>query len=676
MKNSKANDHLEDDALKQSNDSKPEKKNENNAATHGSSSPEKKIESGPEEDHPHGPADLLHDDPTAEDAYEVDDYDAEEKAHHSEDPEEEDGSEGVSIPEDQKVNYELLSKEDLVKLLEEKMNTLSFNQLRGTFNDIVDIFNRKVEAETEQKKKTFLEEGGNEEDFKPVEDPVNQKMYALEEKYKSLKSEFSKQLEQSKEQNLKEKEQILEEFRQLMEGQDSFENTFRTFKHLQRRWFEIGIVPQQNVRDLWNSYNFFVEKFNDYVKINRELRVLDLNKNLELKARLCEKAEALAAEEDVVNAFKTLQKYHAQWREIGPVPREEKDAIWERFKTATSIINKAHQEHQVEMRESLVKNLEEKEKLCTTAETLASGEYTSHKEWSNKTNELLNLQEEWKKIGYAPKKHNNQIYARFRKECDAFFAKKASFYAEAFEIQKENLKKKESLVLEAEELRESKEWKETTSKLIELQKRWKAIGPVPRKESDQLWKRFRGACDQFFNQKSEFFGGKDASYEENLNEKETVIDEMKKYDPNAPSSELISDLETFQERYNEIGFVPIEKKDEIRDRFRKEFNSIIDRTGMSEKDKSILRFRIRMMGILASPKAQMKFSYERDKIYNKLQQLKSDISVLENNIGFFKETKSSEDTISGFQDKLTDAHTRIEILESKLRVMDELESEL
>ncbi len=585
----------------------------------------------------------------------------------------------VNPPEkvvDEKVNYELLSRDDLVQLLEEELRKKSFNEIRNRVDEIRKIFNVKSEKELEEKKQKFIEEGGTEVDFKPVDDPSAKKMTELVDKVKSLKADFNKRLEKSKEENLADKQEILEELRLLMDGQESFDNTFRKFKQLQKRWFDSGFVPQQNVKDLWNSYNYFVDKFNDYVKINRELRALDLKKNLEFKLNLCERVEELSKEEDVVQAFKTLQKFHAQWRETGPVPREDKDTIWERFKEATAVINKSHQSHQSEMRVSLVENLEKKKKLCEKVEELSAEKYDSHREWNDKTQEVLNIQKEWKTIGYAPKKDNNLIYARFRKACDIFFESKAGFYAETFELQKDNLKEKEEIVVEAEALMNITDWKETTNRLISLQKKWKDIGPVPRRDSDRLWKRFRSACDHFFAQKSNFYKDIDSSYDDNLNAKLELIEDMKKYKPSEKQAELVKDLDDFHKRYAEIGFVPVNKKEDVREEFRKVLNDILSSLDIDEEQKSLISFRSRLLSIMRSPKADTKFNYERDKLQNKLQQLKNDIGVWENNIGFIKQTESSEDTISGFQEKLDDTKMRISLLDKKIKLLDQLEYEI
>lgn len=578
--------------------------------------------------------------------------------------------------EEEKVNFALLSKEDLVKLFDEFLRNKSYQEIRSEVDEIQTAYQEKHEEEIKEKKEKFLAEGGLEQDFKPVEDPFDKQMEDLSEKFKSLKADHNKQLEQEKDENLKKKQELLEEFRLLMEGQEGFDSTFRKFKQLQKKWFDVGIVPRQNVKDLWNSYNYFVDKFNDYVKINRELREIDLKKNLDLKVKLCEKVEALADEKNISTAFKTLQKYHAQWREIGPVPREDKDSLWERFKAATSVINRAHQKSQSELKESLQENLEKKRILCEKAEAIAVLEPEKHNDWVDQTNTLLALQKEWKTIGYAPKKDNNQIYSRFRSACDKFFEKKAAFYADTYAHQKENLELKKAIIEEANALKDDTDWKNTTDKLIELQKRWKDIGPVPRRESDRIWKQFRTACDTFFNNKSAHFRGKDESFEENLKAKEDLIKELEEYVPTEEVPEVTEKIKDFQDRFNEIGFVPVEAKDRIRKEFQAAQKEVIEKLPVDESRKILISYKLKILSLLQNPRGEGKLRFEHDKLTNKLQQLKNDIGVWENNIGFFKETKSSEGTISEFQEKIEDAHKRIDILEKKIRIINDLEDNM
>jgi len=580
-----------------------------------------------------------------------------------------------SEPEDEAVNYGLLSKEDLVKLLSEKLDNPGKGNIRKEVEDIRRVFSEKVSAEVEEKKEHFLAEGGNLEDFKPVEEPVEKSMKELLYKYKGLKAEFTRQLEKNKQENLHKKKEVLEGFRILMEGQGTFEVTFRKFKDLQKQWFAAGVVPHQNLKDLWDSYNYFVEKFNDYVRINRELRALDLKKNLELKIQLCERTEALEKEPNVVNAFKALQKNHARWREIGPIPRENRDEIWERFKQATSIINKKHQDFHSRLKESLHENLEKKIALCEKTEEIAAVNYESHGAWADKTNQVLDIQKKWKTIGYAPKKDNNAIYARFRTACDVFFNNKARFYAAAYEDQKENLRLKMEIAEKAESLSTNQDWKETTNELIRLQKRWKEIGPVPRRDSDKLWRRFRAACDTFFENKSKYFEDIDSTFDENMSAKENIIAEMDAFSVSGDRKKDLKSLHEFQSRFSAIGYVPSNKKDWIKDQFRLAQDRLLEKTGLDEHERSIFKFHYRIESMVHAPRAEMKLNFERDKLINKLQQLRNDMSVWENNIGFFKQSDSSEETIQGFQEKIEDAHKRIEALEEKIRILDDIENE-
>jgi hypothetical protein len=580
-----------------------------------------------------------------------------------------------TTPEEEVVNYGLLSKEDLVKLLKEKLDNPGKGNIRKEVQDIKRFFYEKVDAEMEEKQKHFLEEGGNLEDFKPAEEPVETEMKELLYKYKGLKAEFSRQLEKTKQENLLKKQEILEEFRILMEGQGSFESTFRKFKDLQKQWFAAGVVPHQNLKDLWDSYNYFVDKFNDYVRINRDLRALDLKKNLELKEQLCERTEALDKEPNIVHAFKALQKNHTRWREIGPVPRENRDEIWERFKQATSVINRKHQEYHSRLKDSLHENLEKKKNLCEKVENIAARVYETHGAWVEKTNQVLELQKTWKTIGYAPKRDNNIIYSRFRTACDVFFGNKAKFYASAYEDQKDNLQLKTQIAEKAESLKNSQDWKETTNELIHLQKRWKEIGPVPRKDSDKLWRRFRSACDFFFENKSKYFEDIDSTFDENLKAKEKIIAEMDAFSASEDHQKNLDALEDFMSGFNAIGYVPAGKKEWIKDQFRQAYDRLLEKAGLDENQRSLFKFRYRIENIAKAPRSDMKLNFERDKLINKLQQLRNDMSVWENNIGFFKQSDSSEETIQGFQEKIDSARERIELLEEKIRILEDIENE-
>ncbi len=571
----------------------------------------------------------------------------------------------------EEVNYALLSKSDLLEIFRELLHEGKVNEIGKDVAAIKSSFYKQHRAEIEEKKVKFLNDGGNEADFSPGINEEEEELKSLLKKYSDLRTEYNKIREDEKVENLRKKHQIIEEIKELANRDEAINITFQEFRDLQRRWHEVGAIPQGEMKNLWETYHYYVEKFYDYIKINKELRDLDLKKNLEAKIKLCEKAEELILEPNVVDAFKTLQKYHDQWREIGPVPRENRADIWERFKEATSKINKKHQQYYQDLKENQKKNLESKIVLCEKAEALAELDINDHQTWVAKTREILDIQKVWKTIGFAPKKDNNRIYARFREACDRFFNKKREYYAKGLEEQQENLQKKLDLCIQAETLQDSTDWKKTTAELIALQKEWKRIGPVPRKKSDQVWKRFRSACDRFFNRKSDFFSNIDETYEENLKEKEKLIQEIKDFVPGDSQKENLAKLSEFQKRWTDIGFVPYDKKDQIMQEYRDVINKKYDRLDMDDHRKNVLKFKNKLESIKNKPRPQNKIHFEREKLMNKLQQLKSDIVLWENNIGFFTESKNANSMVADFRQKIEDAKQKIKLLEDKIIMIDE-----
>ncbi|HYW94541.1 MAG TPA: DUF349 domain-containing protein [Bacteroidales bacterium] len=582
---------------------------------------------------------------------------------------------GKKKPEKETVNYNLLSREDLVGMLEDLISSKNISDIRDEVEAIKIAFYKKQRTDHEKAKEEFVANGGNSDEFEAEEDPEEEKFKNLLKKFKDLKVDISRVDDDEKEANLREKYKIIEEIKELVNRDESINKTFQEFRDLQRRWHDVGVVPQQSLKDLWETYHYHVEKFYDYIKINKELRDLDLKKNMESKIGLCEKAEALLLEPNVVNAFQTLQNYHDQWREIGPVPKEKRTEIWERFKDATSKINKRHQHYYQELKESQKKNLESKTVLCEKSEELAKLNPSSHDEWVKKTNEMLELQKVWKTIGFAPKKDNNRIYARFRSACDLFFEKKREFYAQNMQEQQNHLQQKLDLCVQAEALQDSTDWKGTTDEMIRLQKKWKSIGPVPRKFSDEVWKRFRAACDRFFNQKSDFFSKIDTTYEKNLEAKEKLIEEIVNLKLTDNQKDNLKKLNDFQRRWSQIGFVPYEKKDEIMQNFREAINSHYDNLEMDDHKKSMLKFRNKLENISQKPRPGIKMRFEREKLMNKLQQIRNDISLWENNIGFFADTQKAESMVKDFEQKIEDAKARIKLLEEKIILIDELDTD-
>lgn len=574
------------------------------------------------------------------------------------------------------VDYTILSREDLVKELADIVNKDSVNEIRKDVEAIKASFYKKQKALNEKVRKAFLAEGGLIEDFAPVEDPIEIELKELFKKYRRYKADFNRQLEGVKESNLSKKYKIIEDLKELVNKDESIGETFREFRELQTQWKELGQVPQSKLKDLWNTYHHHVEKFYDYVNINKELRDLDVKKNLEIKQQLCEKAEVLIEDKSVVSAFKTLQKFHNQWREVGPVPNEQKNELWERFKEATRLINKNHQDYFKNLKDEQKNNLEKKDGLCAQAEAILEKELGLHKDWIEQTEAIIELQKEWRTIGFAPKKDNNKIYARFRNACDKFFGMKREFYAQNKELQDVNLNKKIELCEKAEELKDSTDWKKTTKDLISIQKEWKEVGPVSRKQSDKIWKRFRAACDHFFNSKTEYYSNIESEFENNLKSKQEIIERVKLYEFASEVNENYEALKKFQEEFSEVGFVPYKLKDKIQNEFREELNKQFDKLKVDDSEKNLLKFQNRLETLQHKPKSSNKIKYERDKFFNKIKKLESDISLWENNIGFFSAgSDQAKEMLKDYQNRIDSARNEITLLEEKVRMIDRADSE-
>ena len=574
-------------------------------------------------------------------------------------------------PEKEKIDYSALNPADLVATLRDLLNDKSVLDIRNDVEIIKINFYKRHKAEVDRIKRKFLEEEGELKDFKVEENPLETELKELLKKYKDLKSEYNKTLEEEKQKNLEEKYRIIEEIKDLVNRKESINKTFQEFRELQQQWRSVGLVPQQSLKDLWETYHHHVETFYDYININKELRDLDLKKNLEAKIELCEKAEELLLEPSVINAFNRLQKLHDLWREIGPVPAEMRTEIWERFKETTSKINKRHQEYFINLKHEQKSNLEAKTTLCEKAEEISNLDISTHKELEKKSNEIIQLQKVWKTIGFAPKKDNNKIYQRFREACDNFFNKKREFYAQTREEQTNNLQLKTDLCVQAESLQDSTEWQKTTEELISLQKKWKEIGPVPHKYSDKIWKRFRAACDKFFQNKAEHFSEQDSSYSQNLKKKQELIKEIENFKGTTDVEANFEKLKDFQRRWVEIGFVPYKFKDEIQEQYKAVINKQFDNLKIDDNQKNLLKFKTKIENLEQKPNSYNRLRHERDKYINKLKQLENDIVLWENNIGFFAKSKNADTMIREVKEKIDNAKKNIELLKEKIQIIDE-----
>ncbi len=570
-------------------------------------------------------------------------------------------------------DYSTLTREDLVNRLEVLLENQDVHEIRSDVDHVKVNFYKKNKAEIELKRKKFIGEGGNIEDFQVMPDALEEKIKGLLKQYRDQKTEFNKSLDQQKKDNLQRKYEVIENIKELANRKESINRTFNDFRDLQREWRLIGLVPQQNLKDLWDTYNHHVEKFYDFIKINKELRDLDLKKNMELKMQLCERAEELLLESSVVNAFQSLQKYHDRWREIGPVPLEARTELWERFKDATTKINRKHQDYYEDLKKAQKKNLEQKFLLCEQAEDISNQVLETHKQWDEKSKELIEIQKVWKTIGFAPKKDNNKIYERFRKACDTFFNRKREFYTHSKELQMNNLQMKTDLCVQAESFKESTEWKKSTDDLINLQKKWKEIGPVPKKHSDAVWKRFRAACDHFFHKKSDYYKNIDKTYSQNLEAKKNLLKEIESLKLSDNVEDNFKFLNEFQRRWSEIGFVPFKEKEALQDQFRQAINKHFDNLDINDNRKNMLKFRNKLNNMSQKPKSDMKIGQERERYINRLQQLRNDIVLWENNIGFFAKSKNAESMINEVQSRIDNAKESIILLEQKIELIDSMD---
>ncbi len=561
--------------------------------------------------------------------------------------------------------YASKSKSELVEVLIVIMQEQPIQSIRGDIEAIKAAFYRLHRAQNEAAMQAFVAEGGEEGDFIPEVDALEVQLKDLFKEYRLRRDQYMANFEAEKEQNLKGKLAIIEELKELVNSDETLNLTFNKFRELQQRWKDIGVVPQANVKDLWERYNLHVENFYGFIKINKELRDLDLKRNLELKTALCEQAEALLLLPSIVDAFHRLQKLHDEWRETGPVANEYKEAIWERFKAASSRINREHQEFFESLKAEQVRNLELKSELCVVVETLLTQPLTTRKEWNRASERLLEAQKTWKTIGFAPKKDNNRIYERFRAACDKFFELKREFYASMRGEMDQNLELKNELCLAAEALINSEDWKSATDELIALQARWKEVGAVSRRHSDTIWKRFRAACDKFFERKGAHFSTVDTEHEKNLELKQALLKEMAAADIKEGGYEVIRQ---FQRRWGEIGFVPIKKKDALQKEYKAVVDELFNTLRGSERDRSMSRFNDKISTLKSAGGKRLRS--ERERLYGKVRQLEQEIALLENNIGFFANSKGADSLIADVRAKIERARQEMAMTIEKVQLID------
>ena len=568
-------------------------------------------------------------------------------------------------------NLEGLTKEQLVELMEETVKEEDLTKIKDKVAAIRIHFNKLNKEDLDGEIEQFLQSGGDMETFRHVEDACEVRFNEAFGIYKANKAHQNELLETQKLENLAKKQALLEDLKQMIASDESLKKTYDEFRALQDRWKEIGQVPATENANLWNSYHFLVEQFFDKVRIGRELRDLDMKKNLDLKVDLCEKAEELLNEKSLTKAFQELQKLHEQWKEIGPVPQEKKDEIWERFKAATDKINQIRRDHFAKIAEEQNGNFQTKTALCEKAEEIVNGEYNSINAWQKKSTELTELFQVWKTVGPAAKKENEEVWARFKSAMDSFFAKKKEYFSTLKDQQTENLERKTQICIEAEGLMESTEWKKASEQLKKLQEEWKTIGPVPKRHADKIWKRFRAACDAFFNRKSEHFSGLRGEEDANLEAKKALIEEVKAFELGSSRNENMEALKGFQRRWLEIGHVPMKVKDAINKEFRGLIDGFFDTMRKNQDEASTNEYREMMAGLKDDPEGHDKVRRERTNLQNRIQKLRDEIAVLENNIGFFSNSKNSELMRAEYEKKINKAKSDLKVLEAKLKIAED-----
>ena len=546
------------------------------------------------------------------------------------------------------LNYSEKTLAELVKLFEELLANEDRLKMSKEAEAVKAAFYRRLQKEKAEAGIVMAE--GEETTVENPFSAIEQGFKELYNNYRKERAEYNKALEKEREANLALKEAVIADLKALLEKQEDVNATFPAFREIQDRWRAIGPVPAANYRNIIETYQLYVEQFYDMVKINRELRDLDFKKNLEAKEQLCDAAEALAAQEDVVEAFKELQKLHEQWKEYGPVAKEFRESVWERFKTATSVINKNYQAHFETIKAQQTENLVKKTALCEKVEEIAEREVKDSNEWNAFSKEIEDIQKEWRTIGFASKKDNQKVYDRFRAACDKFYGRKREFYTEYKDNINANLEKKVALCEQAEALATSTEWKKATDQFIALQKQWKEIGAVPRKKADALWKRFRAACDQFFAERDRN-AKPENDYYGNLKAKQRLLAEINAYELKGNEEDLQA-MNEFQKKWQEIGFVPFKEKDNI---------------AKAYKD-AMAKFSSARHPRKARGGRQLS---EKERLIQKYHALEQDIVTYENNIGFFSLSKSSEPLIKQMQERIAQAKIELSALAEQIRNLEQ-----
>ncbi|WP_279179667.1 DUF349 domain-containing protein [Parabacteroides johnsonii] len=563
-----------------------------------------------------------------------------------------------------------LSKEEILEKLTGLVGAAA-DTTRNEVEALKQAYYKIHRSEVDELKKAFLTAGGEEKDFVAPEDETESKIKELLNVYKEKRAAILAEEERVKAANYALKLQLIDQLKALTESQEDFNKLYNDFKDIQQRWKEVKAVPQEHVSELWKNYQIYSEKFYDIIKINNQFRDYDFKKNLEMKTALCETVEKLQTEPDVVSAFHQLQKLHQQWREIGPVAKELREDLWSRFKAASTIINKRHQEHFEGLKAKEQENLEAKTAICEQIENIDFQALKSFKDWEDKNKEVIALQDKWKTIGFAPKKSNVKIFERFRAACDVYFNRKSEFYKNIKDEMEKNLELKKALCEKAEALKDSTDWKSTTEKMIALQKEWKTIGSVARKHSDAVWKRFISACDYFFEQKNKNASSQKSVEQTNLAAKKALIEKINTLDE-ADHDEALAVLKGYMAEWNTIGHVPFKEKDKVYKEYHEAVDQQFDRLKVDQNDRKMQTFRSNLSDMSNGERGKGKLYGEREKLMRMYERMKNELQTYENNIGFLSiSSKGGGGLLKEMERKIDKLKNEMALIIKKIDAIDE-----
>ena len=563
----------------------------------------------------------------------------------------------------------MLNKHEIIEKLKEAVGRAE-SAPRDEIDRLRQSYYRILKAEADELKRVFVEGGGNEDDFENPSDETLPVVKDLLNRYKERRAELEKERTRVREENYLKKLNLIDRMKALVESTDDFNRRYNEFREIQQKWKEYDPVPQEHVKELWNNYQIQAERFYDIVKINHQLRDYDFKKNLERKLELTEAAEKLVEEPDVVSAYRNMQQIFQQWREIGPVPREQRDEVWNHFKELMTKVNRRHQEHFEVIRAREEENLQAKTALCETVEGVVYDDLKTHRDWEKKAAEIIELQQKWRTIGFAARKQNQKIYDRFHAACDEFFKRRNEFFKEIRKDFDENLRQKKALLEKAEALKESTDWKETTQAFIELQNQWKAVGPTQRRQSDAVWKRFNAACDYFFERKNAAFSGQRNEEKANLDAKNEIVRKIQNLDESLSADESITTLKALISEWNAIGYVPFRDKENAYNAFRTAVDKQYDRLNVAQADRRMQAFRSGLSEMAEQGKGRI--HSERDRLMRTYERMKSEVQTYENNLGFLNiSSKGGSGLLKEMERKLERLREEMALVVKKIEAIDE-----